>query len=95
MSCWLSLVILNFNRIVLNEGSHQCVVSLFAESLWDFSSVPIIVSSVFPSLEDIDIAGLEVNILFVIGGRLIVGLNGIFLSRLDLGPVVVEMAGKG
>jgi len=62
-SIWLTIFILHFDSIVLDERSHKIVISLLTESVWDISGVGTINSTIFPSSEVIDI--LSLDILFI------------------------------
>jgi len=92
VSGWLTLIILEFDGIILNKGPHESIVSFFTESLRQLSLISVSRSMFgFPRSKIINLTDLDILLVVRIGVR----VNIHVVPSLNLGPVIVEMAGEG
>lgn len=87
VSRWLSVLILHFNRVVLDKGPHKSIISLLSESGWNNSGVATLSFSVAIDWSE-SVDALNLNVFLVVR-------RGLALGELQLGPVIVEVAGEG
>lgn len=86
---WGTILVLHLKSVVLDEGSHEGVVSLLGESGWNRSLVSALGTHTVEVWKVVlELEGLNHNIRSVI--ELIVSL-----SELEKSPVIMEMAGEG
>jgi hypothetical protein len=85
---WLSGFIFHLNGVGCDERLHESVISFLSESSWDDSSVATLSFAVAVDWSE-GIDATKLNSL-VIGGGFTLGL-----TKLELGPVIVEEAGEG